>query len=376
MAILSTPILSSIQTFDPSYIKLFDFYYTGNQIEKKRVIITKNDTFETVLDNTQFGMKLSYELAANTLSPGQYTIQIQVFDFDGNSSELSQPVLFYCFTKPELKFIDFNNRVNKANITVTISYSQLESDALKNYIYYLYDQNKSLIAESKVFYNSDNYTYTFYGIKNLSTYYIRCIGKTLHDFDADTGYCEFTTDYIIPPNNMFIQVENNMCEGYITIDCNIVDIGYRVDGEDPIFNGNSEVILDGSKVTYTSGYDLSDEFSIFIKARNIPINKTFFGYTTSTGNVSLSIQKIATEYYCVLEAESVFGNYYRYIKLPRAILLDTNGNSIIDTSFQQIIVPVKYDDSKVIPIIFELKRKDNLYNLKVYYEDEDVSVKI
>ena len=137
MAILPTPILSSIQTFDPSYIKLFDFYYTGNQIEKKRVIITKNDTFETVLDNTQFGMKLSYELAANTLSPGQYTIQIQVFDFDGNSSELSQPVLFYCFTKPELKFIDFNNRVNKANITVTISYSQLESDALKNYIYYL-----------------------------------------------------------------------------------------------------------------------------------------------------------------------------------------------------------------------------------------------
>lgn len=366
MAILPTPILSFVQAFDPTNIEVFQFYYSGNQIEKKRVVITDNTTFETVLDDTKLGMKLSYELAANTLKPGQYSIQIQVFDFDGNSSELSQPVLFYCFSTPHLTFVDFKKRVNKSSIDVKISYSQAENDGLKEYILYLYDTEKNLVGQSSVFYNLDNPTYTFYGIKNITSYYVRCVGKTVHDMDADTGYWEFTADYIVHPNNMFIQVVNNRCEGYITVDCNIVDIGFNVEGNDPIFK-DGEVILDNSKVTYISGYDFSDTFSMFIKARNVPLNKSFFGYTTSDGEVSLSIQKIATAYYCVLEATSVLNNYVRYVELPDAILLDKENNQVTDTDSNVTMVSLNNDGA--FPVIFEVKRKNNLYNLKVYYEE-------
>ena len=38
MAILSTPILSSVQAFDPTNIEVFQFYYSGNQIEKKELL--------------------------------------------------------------------------------------------------------------------------------------------------------------------------------------------------------------------------------------------------------------------------------------------------------------------------------------------------
>lgn len=367
MAILPTPILSSIQTFDPSSVEVFQFYYSGNQIEKKRIVITNNETLEVVLDDTQLGMKLSYELAANILSVGQYTVQIQVFDFDGNSSELSQPALFYCFSTPHLSFVDFKNRVNKSSVDLKISYSQAENDSLKEFIYYLYDSNKNLIGQSTTFYSLDNSTYTFYGIKNITSYYVRCVGKTIHGMDADTGYCEFVADYIVQPNNMFIQVTNNRCEGYITVDCNIIDIGFSVDGNEPVFK-DGEVILDDSKVSYISGYDFSDTFSMFVKARNVPLNKSFFGFTTSTGEVKLSIQKIATTYYCVLVAKSVWGNYCRYVELPDGILLDLTSNAVTDTDSNIAMVSLNYENDT--PVIFEVKRKDNLYNLKVYYEED------
>ena len=69
MATLPTPTLSLISTFDPSKDNNIYFSYDGNQIEKKRIIIVNNKTFETVLDDTQLGMRLCYDLPANTIKP-------------------------------------------------------------------------------------------------------------------------------------------------------------------------------------------------------------------------------------------------------------------------------------------------------------------
>lgn len=142
MATLPTPTLSLISTFDPSENNNIYFSYSGNQIEKKRIVIIDNKTFETVLDNTQLGMKLCYDLPANTIKTGQYTAQIQVFDFDGNSSELSQPVLFYCYSTPIVSFSNFTDKINKASINLSLSYTQAENDSIKEFAFYLYDLQK------------------------------------------------------------------------------------------------------------------------------------------------------------------------------------------------------------------------------------------
>lgn len=368
MAILPTPTLSLISTFDPSKNNNIYFSYNGNQIKKKRIVIIDNKTFKTILDKTQLGMKLCYDLPANTIKTGQYTAQIQVFDFDGNSSELSQPVLFYCYSTPSVSFSNFTDKINKSSINLSLSYTQAENDSVKEFAFYLYDLQKKIVTKSNNFYSLNNSSYTFLGLKNLTTYYVQCKGTSLHNMDFDTGLCEINVNYIVQPNNMLLRLSNNKCEGYIQVDCNIIDVGYIIEGGKPEFK-NGEVILDNKKVTYISGFDFSDNFSMFIKARKIPLDTTFFGYTTSSGNVELSIKKIALNYYCVLRADSVIGSYYRYVKLPNIMIIDENSNQIIDENSNVISSQVTIDDINNYIIVFEVKRKNNLYNLKAYYED-------
>lgn len=368
MAILPTPTLSLISTFDPSKNNNIYFSYNGNQIKKKRIVIIDNKTFKTILDNTQLGMKLCYNLPANTIKTGQYTAQIQVFDFDGNSSELSQPVLFYCYSTPSVSFSNFTDKINKSSINLSLSYTQAENDSVKEFAFYLYDLQKKIVTKSNNFYSLNDSSYTFLGLKNLTTYYVQCKGTSLHNMDFDTGLCEINVNYIVQPNNMLLRLSNNKCEGYIQVDCNIIDVGYIIEGGKPEFK-NGEVILDNKKVTYISGFDFSDNFSMFVKARKIPLDTTFFGYTTSSGNVELSIKKIALNYYCVLRADSVIGSYYRYVKLPNIMIIDENSNQIIDENSNVISSQVTIDDINNYIIVFEVKRKNNLYNLKAYYED-------
>lgn len=368
MAILPTPTLSLISTFDPSKNNNIYFSYNGNQIKKKRIVIIDNKTFKTILDNTQLGMKLCYDLPANTIKTGQYTAQIQVFDFDGNSSELSQPVLFYCYSTPSVSFSNFTDKINKSSINLSLSYTQAENDSVKEFAFYLYDLQKKIVTKSNNFYSLNDSSYTFLGLKNLTTYYVQCKGTSLHNMDFDTGLCEINVNYIVQPNDMLLRLSNNKCEGYIQVDCNIIDVGYIIEGGKPEFK-NGEVILDNKKVTYISGFDFSDNFSMFVKARKIPLDTTFFGYTTSSGNVELSIKKIALNYYCVLRADSVIGSYYRYVKLPNIMIIDENSNQIIDENSNVISSQVTIDDINNYIIVFEVKRKNNLYNLKAYYED-------
>lgn len=368
MAILPTPTLSLISTFDPSKNNNIYFSYNGNQIKKKRIVIIDNKTFKTILDKTQLGMKLCYDLPANTIKTGQYTAQIQVFDFDGNSSELSQPVLFYCYSTPSVSFSNFTDKINKSSINLSLSYTQAENDSVKEFAFYLYDLQKKIVTKSNNFYSLNDSSYTFLGLKNLTTYYVQCKGTSLHNMDFDTGLCEINVNYIVQLNNMLLRLSNNKCEGYIQVDCNIIDVGYIIEGGKPEFK-NGEVILDNKKVTYISGFDFSDNFSMFIKARKIPLDTTFFGYTTSSGNVELSIKKIALNYYCVLRADSVIGSYYRYVKLPNIMIIDENSNQIIDENSNVISSQVTIDDINNYIIVFEVKRKNNLYNLKAYYED-------
>lgn len=144
MATLPTPILSLISTFDPKKSVNISFSYSGSQIQSKRIVITNNSS-DIVLDDTQLGMKLSYVLEENKLQPGQYTARLQVFDFNGNSSELSQPVLFYCYSSPVLSFQGLKDKITTSSLLLNLLYSQSENDGLKEYIYYLYDENKELI---------------------------------------------------------------------------------------------------------------------------------------------------------------------------------------------------------------------------------------
>ena len=105
MGKLSTPSMVNILPFDPAYNYTFMFFYTGNQVYKNRIVIKDEDNNSVVYDKTISSMKLEHEILANTLTAGKrYIVQVQVFDNNNNSSMLSDPILFYCFTTPMFAF--------------------------------------------------------------------------------------------------------------------------------------------------------------------------------------------------------------------------------------------------------------------------------
>ncbi|MDL2301480.1 hypothetical protein LJC58_03900 [Lachnospiraceae bacterium OttesenSCG-928-D06] len=369
---LSTPILQAITTFDPKFDFQIGFTYTDSQIKSKRLVITDSITSEIIYDTTQLGMRLSYDLPANSLSTSvstQYIAQLQVFDFNGNSSELSSPVLFYCLTTPTMTFVNFDPIIHSGNVTLKIAYEQPENDALKEYVFALYSYDKIRISLSEIFYTIDDMSYSFYGLKNNQTYYVRCYGTTLHGMAADTGYVRLDVSYIMQPNNVVLNAQNYKDEGYITINCNIIDIGYKIENDNYEFV-DGELILSDNKLTYNSGFTFSDDFSIFIKARKLPLNE-FFSMSSDEGDISLSIVQTGGDYYCKLTAVSAIDYYYRYAVLPRANIIDTSGNLIFDIDYNSITtVNMDYEDDYIA--VFELKRKNMLYSLKVYYEQNGV----
>ena len=369
MSTLSTPILATQTVIDPSLDNTISFY-SDAQIKSKRLLIKDVTTLNIVYDNTQLGMKTSYELSSNSISPGHYYIQIQIFDFDDNSSELSSPVLLYCYSTPIVEFENFSSKISKADISVTLSYSQAQSDPIKEYIFYLYDNQKVLLKQSEVFYSNSSRTYTFYGLENSKTYYIRCVTQSVHGEVGDTGYCEVYVDYVIQPNNMIVKLENHPCDGYISLNGNIIVIGYEVEGDSYEFK-NGELILDNTKVTYNSGFDFSDEFSIFVKARKLSLNDTFLSYVTSSDTVSLSIIEIANKYYCKMNTKAALGEYNRYALLPNVALIDSNENhNFITDENGAILEDILLDAINNYIVVFEIRRKNNLYSLKIYYEDD------
>ena len=365
---LATPILSNISTFDPSESNIISFYYTGGQIEKKRLVV-KNNTGATVYDNTQLGMRLDYELPAQKLTAGQqYTAQIQVFDFNDNSSELSSSVIFYCFSNPVVSFDSPPSKINSAQYTAHFNFSQKENDTIKQYRYELYDIQHQLVSTSEYFYDNKHYSYTFRGLKNLTNYYIRCTGETVHNVSFDTGFTELTINYIVQPNNMILRTTNNSTEGYITVDCNIIDIGYKVENDNYSF-GKDGVTLVNNNVVYNSGFNFSDNFSIFIKAKEVPLNSTFFSFQYDGGILKLSIIRFATKYYCKLETVGTICNFTQYVELPNVAILDETGKNIITDEHGNILQQVTLDYVNNYITVFEIKRKNNLYELKAYYEN-------
>ena len=143
--ILQTPSIEAIQSFDPAFDNTIDYYYEDNQQYKNRIVITDNETSTVVYDKTEDSMRLYATIPANTLIPGkQYLAQVQVFDVDGNYSNLSDAALFYCFTTPTLSFVRINDNdvYRNASIQLTLSYSQAQNEEIKNYQYVLHTEDK------------------------------------------------------------------------------------------------------------------------------------------------------------------------------------------------------------------------------------------
>lgn len=359
MATLPTPSINTIGVFDPAYNYSVSFVYTGSQAVKNRAVIKDNDTYEVVYDRSIASLKLSHTIPQGTLKVGhQYLIQIQVFDANGDSSNLSDSVLFYCYTTPSFQLDTIENPHKSANITLKAIYEQNEGEALKSYQYMLYDYAHQLIGNSDLLYG-DISDYTFYGLDNNTQYYVRCVALTNHGFSLDTEEILVNVRYETIPANILFELENHKCDGYISLITNIVVIGYDLENDNYTFNSDGSVTIRNNSLTYNEGFSVEDDFSLYVEAKELPLG-TFL--RTQNDVFTLSIIDVCSSYYCEFKS----GDYVLYRELPQAQLTTENGEILTDTYGRKIeTISASYSNDTYI--VFELKRENGIYNLRTYY---------
>lgn len=316
---LQTPSILPIIPFDPSIAYNIEFVYQDNQSVKNRAVITDNSTGSIVYDSTQPSMRLFHTLPANTLAVGKkYLVQIQVFDADNNSSNLSDSVLFLCLSTP---LFSFNNLISgavykSATIDLELLYSQSENEQLKNYQFIQYNASRVQMSASNVLYTKDNLTYTFYGLENNSTYYFRAVGETQNGMPLDTGYIEINVQLTISPIDAAIQLENDYENGVVRLIFNIRDIHYTLEGDDYSFS-DGMVTLNNTTLTYDGGFSAPDDFSLHCQANKVALGAFL---EMHDGLIKLSTIKICNDYYCELSIKDT--DFVQYKILPSAYLSD------------------------------------------------------
>ena len=316
--ILQTPSILPITPFDPSSEHNIEFVYQDVQAVKNRAVITDNETGEIVYEATQSTMRLYHTLPSRVLTASKkYLIQIQVFDENGNSSNLSEPVLFLCLTTPSFNFDNLTSGsvYKQPNITLELTYNQLEGEQLKNYRIIQYNASKVEISSSDTIYGSENLSYTFYGLENNTTYYFRAIGETQNGIPLDTGHVEINVQLIKIPVDAVVQLENDYCNGVVRLLFNIRDIHYTLTNDDYTFN-DGMVTLNNTALIYEDGFSATDDFSLSCQINKVKIG-TFL--EMENGLVQLAVVKICDSYYCELSVRD--SDFRQYEKLKDATLL-------------------------------------------------------
>ena len=297
---LSTPTINKIDVFDATKEFEFEFSYSGTQAVKNRLVIRNNDDYSIVYDQTEERLKLTHTLPANTLiNNTTYVVQVQVFDVDGNASTLSEAQNFSCHSTPSLVFTDITDgeMITTANLKSEITFTQNEGDSIKELEFLLYDNNKANIYSSNMYYD-DFSNHVYYGLENLTNYYIRAIGSTVYGFTIDTGYIGIVVKYKTIVTNMSANIVPK--NGQFFIDANIVAIDYDVKNNNyKIVNGEA-IIGSDNVVTYNINH-VDDDHTIIIRAKDI-YDTCFCNILYDEAKVDISLLSISNIRYCKLKA--------------------------------------------------------------------------
>lgn len=273
---LTQPIINPIAAFDATQSHVITFLAIGGaQVVGNRIVISDNQTGETVYDNRVITMQLAHTIPANTLTNGgYYNVVIYTIDSANNFSPASVPVPFYCYSQPTLTInnIPASSTIENGTYTFQGSYAQQENENLNSYQFILYDSNKTVLSQSDVIYYSSNnsLSYTFVGMSNDTSYYIELKGQTVNNTEITTGLLYFTVRYSQPASFAIVDLVNDCENGFIQISSNIVAIDGKSNPEPPIYIDNKEVDLrePDSWVRWDEGFNIKDDFTMRVWGRD------------------------------------------------------------------------------------------------------------
>lgn len=292
---LTRPTLISTAAFDATQQHTFTFNVVGgSQVVANQLVIRNNVTNDIVYTEKQETYRYEHILEANELTNGiYYNAVLSTFDADGNESQVSIPIQFYCYTAPVIQFtnIPVSGIIPNASFTFEFTYTQAENEKLNSYAVNLYNSFQSLMSTSGAQYVSDGtppYTgsYLFAGFEDNTVYYVELVGTTVNNTQITTGLVQITVTYTQPDLFTLIELDNNCSEGYITLKSNIVPIGGESNPSPPVYvDGENAVDLTDpdSWVEWNNGYSVSGNFLARAWFRNPTNYSTIFQFSSTSG---------------------------------------------------------------------------------------------
>ena len=286
------PQLYNVNSWDANTQHSFFFYWHGNQSFGNILQIRDNNTNSVVYEEPETTMQLKHTVSANILKNGNYyNARIAVIDIDGNISEYSDPILFYCFTTPTFAFtnIPSNNIIQNASYQINMSYSQIENEPLQSWEISLYDNSRNKIQSSGVNY-SNTISYTLTDLEDNQTYYIKATCYTLNGMDASTEYINFSVNYKQPSIYSLLVLENIPENGYIKLQSNIRAVQGHSEKEVEYID-NEYANLKDNTVFIDEDFSLSDDFIINLLGYDLTPNTLIMQLSDGNNNVNLYLRK-------------------------------------------------------------------------------------
>ena len=327
---LTTPIIFDIGAFDANDDYMMSFYVTGgDQVTKNEIQITNNTTSAIVFTNTVFSYTYTHVIPKGKLSNGvTYAIKVRTYNSENDVSAWSNPVVFTCYTKPTIKLnITDGQQVNSSSVYVSMEYNQAQGELFNYGIITLYDESKTALATSSYLYNESptlplSVNFTFNGLINLKTYYIKAECYTVDDTYVETPYIKITIHYSNPVLYSIFQAEPNNCDGYVDLNSKIVILSGRANGSASFENHSSINTVD----TFS---DINNSRSIWVEWNKFVIPSNFlFRLWFNPAQVN---KKIATMYASDGSERVNFtyvrdDNYdYIYIESQNGVKIKSNG---------------------------------------------------
>ena len=228
---LTRPTLNSTAAFDATKQHTFTFNVIGGtQVVANQLVIRNNITNEIVYTEKQETYKYEHIVNAGKLANGIYYNAVLItFDAQGNESQASIPIQFYCYTAPIIQFtnIPASGIIQNASFNFEFLYTQSENERLNSYVVNLYNSAKVLLSTSSVVYVSNGTppyagNYLFSGFENNTVYFIELNGATINGTVVSTGLLQFSVNYIQPDLFSLIELSNNCNDGNISLKYNII----------------------------------------------------------------------------------------------------------------------------------------------------------
>lgn len=354
--------------FDATYEREFKYLWASgnNQSVANTLIIRDNETNTIVYNTKQETLLLKHVLPANTLQNGKtYNVCIQVFDRDNNASELSDTLIFKCYTTPTISLNIVNEQVIRSSAYLfTISYSQSEGEELQYYSLELYDGNKQKLYNTGARYNIEaGITLTDF-IDNTS-YYIKAYGQTINHMEIETDLILFHVEYITPELYSYMTVENRDLYGDIQFTSFLVSIeGKGVNGESTFIDGEYVDTVNGVAVKFDENFSFSNGI-ISLVGKGFSVNQPFLIMKNNTYHTMTFTWKYGT-----YKQENDIEKWYVELKCADNKVVTFHMSNLISPPSTEQLLDIQI---KIVNNYIEITVKDYETEIEEIKETEEVT---